>query len=510
MKIKYILWLLIISLMACSKKENREQNSNAHILSKSLLNERIVNLINTKGEFSWADADAWTTWNAVAVTDSIISVGYCPINLKGRSFNFSDINLAAPEWRMARTRVIDLVFQSEMQLNFSIQRSQLLACSNEFLPVLNFKVSNPATIEKLKSSSFVRYAEPTGFDIDFSTQNSKIAVESGCDENSANFQLQPYTHYTSVMPNAKASWNYSAHGITDAWNRTSGAGIKIFLIDTGCNTSQDNLGAAFNQGYSFSRTIEKIVTLPRNTLFGLPIGPLETVNDACGHGTMMAGVLAAPRGMDGNAVGVAYNCNLITCRATTDVHIDESREVKGVSDAFITAANRNDVKIISMSLGRVLKSSQIEDAVLYAYQKGKLIFCAAGTSLSWTAGWAGVIFPASMNEVQAVTGVKQNSNFSACNTCHKGAEVDFVVVMERAGDNFHPLTLASSGNFPSTVGGSSVSTASMAGMACLVWSRFPGLSRDQILVRLQRYSNNYPVKSLQWGWGALQVNQATL
>ena len=189
--------------------------------------------------------------------------------------------------------------------------------------------------------------------------------------------------------------------------------------------------------------------------------------------------------------------------------LDEAREVKGVVDAFTNAANRLDVRIISMSMGRITTSSYIVDAVRYAYGKGKLIFTAAGTSFSWTSGWAGVIFPATMPEIQAVTGVKDLSSLSPCSVCHTGVEVDFVVAMERSMDAMHPLTLADSGDWPSTVGGSSVATASMAGMAALVWSRYPALTRDQMIIRLQQYSSNYPYKSASYGWGKLNVDGAT-
>jgi subtilisin family serine protease len=317
------------------------------------------------------------------------------------------------------------------------------------------------------------------------------------------------THYTTVSPNAKASWNYGLHGVQSAWTKSTGSGVKVFIIDTGCEFDQENLGSSFNQGNSSGRTVEKIVTLPRSTFLGIPTGPVETPDDGCGHGTSMAGACAAPRGADGNAVGIAYNCNLVTCRAASDVFLDESREAKGVADAYTNAANRTDVKIISMSMGRITSSSQVSDAINYAYGKGKLMFCAAGTSFSWTASWYGVIFPAWLGNVQAVTGVKQNTNFTNCDACHKGSEVDFVVIMERAGDNMHPLSLAMSGDAPSTVGGSSVATASMSGMAALVWSKYPALTRDQLVTRLQQNSSRYPTKTSEYGWGTLNANTAT-
>jgi subtilisin family serine protease len=251
------------------------------------------------------------------------------------------------------------------------------------------------------------------------------------------------------------------------------------------------------------------VTLPRATFLGINTGPVETPDDGCGHGTAMAGVCAAPRGIDGNSCGVAYNSNLVTCRAAEDVYLDASREVKGVSDAYVNAANRADVKIISMSLGRITSSSQIKDAIDLAVAKGKLIFCAAGTSFSWTSGWVGVIFPAYLNEVNAVTGVKQNDFNTSCVDCHDGSETDFTIVMEKTNNAKFPLTLAMNGDLPSIIGGSSVSTATAAGIAALVWSRFPTYTRDQVLNKLIQTASNYPNRSASLGWGNLNADAAT-
>jgi len=349
-----------------------------------------------------------------------------------------------------------------------------------------------------------------GYDAGVTNKTSqRIASSSGCGSNVATTGLINGVHYTVTSPNTLVSWNYQYHRIPQAWAKSSGKGIKVFIIDTGTSPDQDNLGTAFNQGSSSGRTLEKIVTLPRETFLGIPIGSAETPADGCGHGTSMAGACAAPRGIDGAMTGVAYNCNLVTCRAAADVLIDESRENKGVSDAFVNAGNRSDVRIISMSMGRITSNSQIADAVRYAYGKGKLIFCAGGTSFGWTANWYGVIFPAYMPEVQAVTGVVEGTNFTNCNECHKGSEIDFVVTMQRNADGVKPLTLAMSGNPPATVGGSSVATASTAGIAALVWSKYPTYTRTQILSRLQQSSSRYPTKSAEYGWGLINADLAT-
>mgnify|MGYP006204630529 CR=1 FL=1 len=79
-------------------------------------------------------------------------------------------------------------------------------------------------------------------------------------------------------------------------------------------------------------------------------------------------------------------------------------------NAFTALGNRTDVKIISMSMGHIFSVGKIEDGVRYANNRGKLIFCAGGTSTSFT-NFVGVIFPAWMPETVAVTGIKEASTY---------------------------------------------------------------------------------------------------
>lgn len=511
MRVLLTLGLLALLAGGCRKTVYRASETdqpNPEKQTVETINQQIREKIRTQGRFTWDQVPDVTVWSALQQADKILSVGYQPAGAAPLDDRIHTIDISAPEWRAAREAVLDMIFEEESRTDPALKRADLEVWPETVLPVMDVRVNNYSTIVRLRSSGLVRYAEPLGYDA-LLVEAPQVESSSGCGSNTADNSLVAGTHFTTVSPNAKASWNYGLHGITAAWNKSTGAGVKVFIIDTGTEFDQENLGSAFNQGLSSGRTIERIVTLPRSTFLGIPTGPVETPDDGCGHGTSMAGACAAPRGTDGNTVGVAYNCNLVTCRAAEDVLIDASREAKGVADAYTNAANRADVRIISMSMGRITGSSQITDAINYASGKGKLMFCAAGTSFSWTAGWYGVIFPAWLSNVQAVTGVKQNTNFNNCDACHKGSEVDFVVFMERAGDNKHPLSLAMSGNQPSTVGGSSVATATMAGMAALVWSRYPSLTRDQLVSRLQQFSSRFPTKSSEYGWGTLNVDAAT-
>jgi subtilisin family serine protease len=500
--------------MSCKKDVTDQQKVDEKtepLKTITQINAIIKQQLNTTGKFEWSTASDEIIWSALQQSDNIASVGYKPAAENNVNDKLHTININDAEWKAAKENILQIIFDEEVKANKDLQKANMEVWPETVLPVIDVEIKSLATIKKLRASNLLRYVEPMGYEsygMDPQAAN-RVTSSSGCGSNTADNTLVSGVHYTVASPNTKVSWNYASHGIQNAWTKSTGAGVKVFIIDSGCEFDQENLGSTFNQGASSGRTVEKIVTLPRSSIFGIPYGAYETPDDGCGHGTSMAGACAAPRGTDGNACGIAYNCNLVTCRAAEDVYLDASKEVKGVSDAYVNAANRADVKIISMSMGKITGSGQMEDAIRYANGKGKLMMCAGGTSFGWTAGWVGVIFPAWMSEVQAITGIKQNTAYSRCDDCHKGSEIDFVVVMERAGDNMHPLSLAMSGDAPSTVGGSSVATASCAGMAALVWSRFPSYTAAQVIDKLKTSSSNYPTRTGDYGWGIPNVDMAT-
>ncbi len=509
--------VLAIALLGCGRAtEELAPDLKANVLDRPAIDAHIWQTVKQQNAvFDWNAAPVEVVWNALRTSDGVMSIGYKPGQLSDNAVEdrLGEIAPRQGDWAAARQAVLDLVWEEERRTNPDLRREELVVFDETALPVLNLKVTSLRTIELLRASSLVRYAEPMGYEPTIELRagqgfsNGRTESSSGCGSNNEEFNLRSGTHFSVISPNAKTSWNHPYHQIAGAWSSSTGAGIKVMIIDTGIGANQPAFGSGFNQGASAGRTIEKLVTLPRPTFLGIPTGPVETPNDGCGHGTAMAGAMAAPRGTVGNAVGIAYNANLVTVRASEDVFIDASREVRGVADAFVLAANRADIRIVSMSLGRITSSSQITDAIRLANSRGKLMFCAGGTSFGWSSGWVGVIFPANLNEVQAVTGVKEN--LQRCTDCHDGSQIDFIAVMERNVDGVKPITTANQGNWPSSVGGSSVATAQTAGMAALVWSKFPTLTRQQILDKLILSSSNYPNRSNQFGWGVIDASQAT-
>ena len=485
------------------------------LLTSQQLDPVIWEHLRSEGKFEWAGQSDQAVWSATQLRDSVLSVGYAPAGFR-RGTALPDNPAQQPEWQAARAQVLAVVLEEERKAHPSLTAEQVLVFKEGALPVFDVRITQLSTVRRLRALNLVRYAEPMAYEPrttsgqqpeNISSAAASSLSDSGCSLDPADNTLVAGTDYT-LINGAKSSWNQADqyHGIRSAWDQASGAGIKLLVIDSGCSLAQAGLNAGFNQSQSSGRTMEHLVTLPRNSIFGISYGATPTPDDECGHGTSMVATATAPRGTAGASIGIAYNASAVTVHASEDVYLDESREIQGASDAFMLAAGRADVRIISLSMGKLTSSSQLTDAIQYAYNRGKLIFCAAGTSFSWTAGWAGVIFPASLPEATACTGIKTDLR-TRCDICHEGSKVDFAVVMETT-TGHHPLCLALSGNDPATVGGSSVATSSMAGMAAVVWSKYPTETRDQIKARLVAAASGRNARSSTIGWGRVNLGAA--
>ena len=496
---------LMVLVFSCSKEEfsttSLNDNQNEPI-AKETIDQFIYKNLESQQVFRWETVSDEMLWSAVLQADSVVAIGYQPVGFENIKERMHQVNIKEEAWMEAKDKIITFIVSETNKAfpgkNYTASELMVLG-EEEILPAIDIQVFDFGIIERLREMPEVRYVEPMGYAL--TEVNGRSS--SGCSNTPDN--SIPTADYQTISPNVKVPWNFYNANIPAAWGKSTGAGVTIALIDTGTSPNQGNLGSDFNSGDSQGRFIQREGTYVSSWWWwASPDGP----DDQCGHGTQMSGLLAAPRGNDGASVGVAYNSNLLAIRACADVVITSSNEKKGVANAITMAANRSDVKVLSMSIGSVFWVSRIADAIYYAYGNDKMLVSAAGTSFSWTS-WVGVIFPASMNETVAVTGVKDSNNLVKCSSCHSGSQVDFVAVMQRANNNDRTsLTLSMSGNQPARVGGSSAATATTAGIAALIWATNPSMSRNTVLNRMKNASQFYPSRNSQFGWGLIDAAAA--
>jgi len=501
------LLLLILVLISCSKEETVQSIEPSEF--KEYSNEEINAFIESKtsqGEiFDWKEAPIDMIHSAAMASDELIAIGYTVNGQQDLSGIIGLQDGLPTEYLAQRKELLNAILESEKQFsgNEDLTLKEILPyeLDNE-IPTIAVRITSPETVIMLESDVNIRYIEPMGYDpSDASGYVQKSS--SGCNGNPSSINGSDFT--TTSSYNAKIPWNFSNHNIQSAWNQSNGDNISICIIDTGASNSQDNLGSQFTSGNSTNRYIQKYSTKYSGWWWNKK---LDSPNDQCGHGTSMAGLAAGPWSTDGNALGAAYKANLVTVRAVEDVIISSSDEKNGVKNALKLAGNRSDVKIVSMSIGNIISSGTVKDGIYYAYNRGKLLLAAAGTSTSFT-NWTGVIFPANMSQTTAVTGVKAQSSYQICNTCHSGSKVDFTIQMQRSFSNSRTsLAITKNGNGTSYISGSSAATATTAGIAALVWATNPSMSRTTVLNRLKLASDIYPSRNGSYGWGNINAQAA--
>ena len=472
-----------------------KSNQSQELLSIEEINAIIDDAFINKGSFNWNEVEDIVLWSAIFHGDKILTVGY---GAKGEYFR----EAFSKKLNTTKNEILSQVLEIE---NTSL--SKTLVKEHVTLNVVDIKVTSFQTISALRKRNDIRYLEPNGYS--FYVLKEKVTVtqksSSGCNFDGESLNS---SDYRTIRPNSLLSWTFKKHKIDWAWKHSTGVGVTIGLIDTGVSEHQPFLGSDFNDGYSSGRTIEKFGTFIDSPWWWSD--NYDGPNDKCGHGTSMASTITSPRNDNYMPVGVAYNSNLVSYRATEDVVLDDYHERNGVVEALIALGNRNDVKIISMSVGYPWSIGNIEDAIMYAYIKGKLIFAAGGTSTELT-NWYPVIFPASMDETIAVTGVTDNGDYTQCDTCHTGSEIMFTIIMERDFDNIRTGTVLGYYNGDTKyVGGSSVATATTAGIAALVWSKFPDYTRSEVIKKMKSASEFYPYPDSNYGYGNINAYKAIL
>lgn len=468
------------------------QNFNQELLSSKQINDEIKSVLEQTGQFYWENASLQMLWSASQHGQNIITIGY---GTSISDFEKSNANNSSS----IEKELLAIIANNETNPS-----EKTLIYSDPVLNIIDVIVKDQKTLYALRKNKNVRYIEPGDyrffqFEEENGAMRSSSSGSSGCGFDSETLST---SDYTSISPNAKVPWSFYQHNIPSAWNKSTGSGITIGVIDSGVSPNQSLMGSNFNNGDSSGRSVQKYGTYVDS------IWPWSSStdgpNDKCGHGTSMTATATAPRNNKGLPVGVAYNANLISYRAAANVVLEGYHEQKGVQNAFVGLGNNPSVKIISMSMGHIFSVGRIEDGVRYANNRGKLIFCAGGTSTSFT-NFVGVIFPAWMNETVAVTGIKEGSGYNKCSNCHSGSKIDFTIVMERSGSGNTAPVLSYYENQSDYVGGSSVATATTAGIAALVWSKNPSWNKDQVLNKLKQSSSLYPSKSSEYGYGNINA-----
>ena len=215
------------------------------------------------------------------------------------------------------------------------------------------------------------------------------------------------------------------------------------------------------------------------------------VDDDHGHGTHVAGIIAA-RGNNGQGIaGMAWGSRVMIVKV-----LDQEGDgyYSEVADGLVYATD-NGASIANLSLGGSQRSQLMEDAVAYANAHDTVVIAAAGNTGS------AVLYPAAYPGAVAVAATDQNDNHLSF-SCF-GPEIDLAA----PGSLIYSTCLGDRYCFKS---GTSMATPHVAGLAALVRSQSPGYTAAQIVQHLRSTATD--LDSPGWdeytGWGRIDAHRA--
>ncbi len=447
-------------------------------------------------DFEWKMADDYMLWSAVKAGEKpLISIGF-----KEHASVFENDD------RDTKEQILDFIV-SELQAKQpekSITKEDLKPEYFKFIDAFYVELDDYEILAKLRRLDGIRYVEPEYYDLEVYVHPQAAQRGGlGCGGETVtplSYVSSPY----SYQNNSRVSWHHNFNKVTGAWDHSrKGKGITIASTDTGVSTSQNLLKyPAFASGQSVGRTVVKF-----NETNG-------SSNDDCGHGTTMAGQMTGPLNNGGGLIGSAYRANLDVYKVANDVLMNTYWERRNWVDAIEHIIDRGRAKVISVAMGRTIKHSTMEDVVDEAEDEGILMVCAAGS-------FTGVgIYPAKYSNTVAATVVRYNPSDPNGNllsgtsgspsyiTGTTGSHVDFSVYMRWATSGKYGAGMRRTDAQLRLAKGSSAGTAVVSGIAAMIWSNAPWLSRQQVIDRMEQASSNFPNTSSKYGWGVINAEEA--
>lgn len=222
-------------------------------------------------------------------------------------------------------------------------------------------------------------------------------------------------------------WDKDGDLMVDS-DANAGQTIRVAVIDTGIANHPDLAGRVVD-GISFESG--------------------EYWEDFIGHGTLVAGIIAAVD--DGNhLIGVAPKVSLYAIKAYSTVQA----WIDGINWAVIKG-----VHIISISQGIYEYNRDLETAVTNAHNSGVLLIAASGNN---NAGI--VMYPAAFTSVIAVGAIDQNDNrwVEDGDGSNYGAQLELAAPGENINSTFPPNTYIE-------LNGTSYAVPHVTGTAALIW-----------------------------------------
>jgi subtilisin family serine protease len=291
--------------------------------------------------------------------------------------------------------------------------------------------------------------------------------------------------FTPSDPFAVRQWYLSRIHAFDAWSQVPNlAGVRVAVLDSGIDSAHPELQSRIADGRTFVAS--------------------SWENDTNGHGTFVAGEIAAALNNSQGIAGVGFPAQLLVAKI---VRADGTISPDDEASAIRWAVD-NGARVINMSFGGVRDPSDPEGdtyspleaaAVRYAVDKGVLVVAAVGNADNApTEPWGYAGYPAALPHVLGVSAIARDGsvpNFSNRDRRHNdiaapGEEIFSTLPKALTLDakpGCQPQSYSDCGPMEFRRGeGTSFSAPQVAGAAAVLFAVEPSATADQVANALTR------------------------
>ncbi|PZD93922.1 peptidase S8 [Paenibacillus sambharensis] len=280
-----------------------------------------------------------------------------------------------------------------------------------------------------------------------------------------------------IIPNdalySQYQWNLPVIETEKGWRLSKGnEQVSVAVLDTGIQLDHPDLTGKLGEGLNI-----------------VSEAPPE---DDVGHGTHVAGVIAASVNNNEGVAGMTWNNKVLPVKVLDS---SGSGTTYSVAEGIIWATDHG-AKVINMSLGNYASAEFLHDAVRYAYDHDVVLVAASGNDNTERPG-----YPAAYPEVFAVAAT--DSSGRKASFSNYGGYIDVA-----APGATIPSTYP--GNQYAALSGTSMACPHVAALAALIRSVNPSLRNEEVMQVIRDTATDLGEegRDIYYGYGQIDVVRA--
>ncbi|WP_262059215.1 type VII secretion-associated serine protease mycosin [Streptomyces sp. STR69] len=287
-------------------------------------------------------------------------------------------------------------------------------------------------------------------------------------------------------------WALQRVNLDELWAESTGKGVKVAVIDTGVDVKNKQLKSAVDASKG-----ENLLPPKNSKGEAIDRGNSQGTTDTVGHGTRVAGIIAARPAKGTGFVGLAPDATIIPIKQN-DAEGDGTAATLATAIRDAVAKGAGVINISQDTANAVAPDDRLRQAVDDALGKGVVVVASAGND--GLGGNVKVTYPASYDGVLAVAASDRNNERASFSQSG-----EFVGVAAPGVDMISTVP----GGGHCSDNGTSFSAPYVAGVAALLKAKYPHWTARQIVAQIEQTAErSISGRDRLVGWGVVDPVKA--